>query len=57
MTYSRPDNKSVDYLKIGLHETAVKQIHIDSGDTYAIQIKGRLILMNDLVAEDALLQK
>ena len=57
MTYSRPDNKSVDYLKIRLHETSEKQIHIDSGDAFAIQIKGRLILMNDLVAEEALLQK
>ena len=57
MTYSRPDNKSVDYLKIRLHETAEKQIYIDSGDAFAIQIKGRLILMNDLVAEETLLQK
>ena len=30
---------------------------IDPGDTRAIQVKGRLIPMNDLVAEEALLHK
>ena len=30
---------------------------IDPGDTWAIQVKGRLIPMNGLVAEEALLPK
>ena len=53
-TYSRPDNKSADDLKKRLLETAEKRIRIDPGDTSATQVKGRLISMNDLVAEEAL---
>ena len=56
-TYSRPDNKSADDLKKRLLETAEKRIRIDAGDTWAIQVKGRLISMNDLVAEETLLHK
>ena len=56
-TYSRPDNKSADDLKKRLLETAEKQIRIDSGDTWAIQVKGMLISINDLVAEEVLLHK
>ena len=53
-TYSRPDNKSADDLKKRLLETAEKRIRIDPGDTSATQVKGRLISMNGLVAEEAL---
>ena len=56
-TYSQPDNKSADNLKKRLLETTEKRIHIDPGDTWAIQVKGRLISVNDLVAEEALLHK
>ena len=56
-TYSQPDNKSADDLKKRLLETAEKQIRIDPGDTWVIQVKGGLISMNDLVAEEALLHK
>ena len=54
-TYSRFDSKSADDLKKRLLETAEKQIRIDDGDTWTIQVKGRLILINDLLAEEALL--
>ena len=50
-TYSCLDNKSADDLKKRLLETAEKQVRIDPGGTRAIQVKGRLISMNDLVAE------
>ena len=56
-TYSRPDNKNADDLKKRLLETAEKQIRIDPGNTWAIQVKGRLISINDLVEEEALLDK
>ena len=56
-TYSRPDNKSADDLKKRLLETAEKRIRIDPEDTWAIQVKGRLISMNGLVAKEALLHK
>ena len=56
-TYSWPDNKSADVLKKKLLETAEKRMSIDPGDTWAIQVKGRLISMNDLVAEEAQLHK
>ena len=56
-TYSRPDNKSADDLKKRLLETAEKRIRIDPGHTWAIQVKGRLVSTNDLVAEEALLHK
>ena len=55
--YSRPDNKSADDLKMRLLETAEKRICIDPGGTWTIQVKGRLISMNDLVAEEAQLHK
>ena len=54
--YSRPDSKSADDLKKRLLE-AEKRILIVPGDKWAIQVKGRLISMNDLVAEEALLHK
>ena len=44
-------------MKKRLLETAENRIHIDPGDTWAIQVKGRLLSMNDLVAEEALLHK
>ena len=56
-TYCRPDNKNADDLKKRLLETAEKRIRIDTGDTWTIQIKGRLISMNDIVAEEAVLHK
>ena len=47
------DNKSADDQQKRLLETAEKWIRIDPGDTWAIQVKRRLISMNDLVAEEA----
>ena len=51
------DEDIVDNLKKRLLETAEKQICSDPGETWVIQVKGRLISMNDLVAEEALLHK
>ena len=56
-TYSQPDNKSPDDLKKRLLKTAEKRIRIDPGDTWTIQVKGKLISMNELVVEEALLQE
>ena len=56
-TYSRSDNKSADDLKKRLLETAEKRICIDPGDIQIIQVRGILISMNDLMAEEALLHK
>ena len=50
-TYSRTDNKSADDLKKRLLEIAEKRVRIDPGDTWDIQVKGRLISINDVVAE------
>ena len=47
----QPDNKSADDLKKRLLEIAEKRIRIDPGDTWDIQVKGRLISINDVVAE------
>ena len=47
----QPDNKSADDLKKRLLEIAEKRIRIDLGDTWDIQVKGRLISINDVVAE------
>ena len=49
--------KDLQPAKKRLLETAEKRIRIDLGDTWAIQVKGRSIFMNDLVAEEALLHK
>ena len=56
-TYCRPDNESANDLTKRLLETAEKRIRINPEDTWAIQVKGRLISINDLVAEEALLHK
>ena len=47
----QPDNTSADDLKKRLLEIAEKRIRIDPGDTWDIQVKGRLISINDVVAE------
>ena len=47
----QPDTKSADDLKKRLLEIAEKRIRIDPGDTWDIQVKGRLISINDVVAE------
>ena len=56
-TYCRPDNESANDLTKRLLETAEKRIRINPEDTWAVQVKGRLISINDLVAEEALLHK
>ena len=56
-TYSWPDNKCADNMNEGLLETAEKRICIGPGDTWANQVKGSLISMENSVAEEALLHK
>ena len=55
--YSRPDNITADKLKKRLLKTANERLQNESNDKWAIEVKGRLMGINDLVAEESLLHK
>ena len=56
-TYTRPDNKTADRLKSRLLKTVEERLSKNPDDKWAIEVKGRLMGMNDLVAEEVLLHK
>ena len=56
-TYSRPDNLTAADLKKRLIDTANTRLNRNSNDRWALDVKGRLLGINDLVAEEALLHK
>ena len=55
--YSQPDNLTSGELMNRFVKAADDRLAIDSNDKWAIEVKGRLLGINDLVAEEALLHK
>ena len=56
-TYSKPDNVTGPGLMEQFLKTADNRLALDSNDTWAISVKGRLSGINDIVSEEALLHK
>ena len=56
-TYSRPDSKTAEDLKRRVLKTANERLRFSSNDKWAMEVKGRLMGINDLVAEEALMHK
>ena len=52
--YTRPDNVTSHKLMERLNIIADKRISIDNNDKWAVEVKGRLSGINDLVAEEAI---
>ena len=56
-THTRPDNETKDRLKSRLLKRVEERLSKNPDDKWAIEVKGRLMGMNDLVAEEVLLRK
>ena len=55
--YSQPDNQSCKETLKRICDIADKRIAVNHDDKWAIEVKGRVLGINDLVAEEALLHK
>ena len=55
--YSKPDSVSKDILMKQFLRAAEDRLAVDDKDQWAIEVKGRLLGISDLVAEEALLHK
>ena len=56
-TYSRPDSLTAPELKKRLLQTADERLASNTGDQWAVEVKGRLLGITDFVAAETLLHK